>query len=484
MTVEFVDAHRHDQVEGAELGVEPILAALQDTPAKIAPSTHVVATSRAPSARSVRDAQLAGQIRAVHEASYGVYGARKVHAALNRSGTRVARCTVERLMRDQGLQGIARAKTRRTTMSAGAETPRPSDLVRRQFVAAAPNRLLLHRTDYGSLTSPTSVPTRAAFVLDAFSRNVVGWQVSTTMRTALALDALDMGLWARQRARQDTSALIHHSDRGVQYRALRYTERLAEADAVASVGSKGDSYDNAMAEAFNSLFKAELIRNRGPWKGVTDLEVAVAEYVDWFNHRRLHGELDHRPPVEVENDYWPCSTIQPPRPNSRPRPDNWASTKPGAIHASRSTVPSYPSRKNSAFHTRVASGCATWMSSSKPPAVPAGTVDLPTTTSPGRRWGRRPSTVASTYCRSAACSPFLWGVAHTNEVDCRARSGRRVRAEAKSSGLQAALDDRLQARFEERSLARVQNGDLPRVNVDADEVVPKFGNRRRRTAPR
>jgi putative transposase len=151
--------------------------------------------------------------------------------------------------------------------------------------------------------------TYVAFVLDVFSRMVVGWQVSTSLRTDLALDALDMGLWARQRAGQDVTGLIHHSDRGMQYRAIRYTERLAEAQAVASVGSKGDSYDNAMAEAFNSLFKAECIRNprmrpRGGWKNVNDVEIAVAEYIDWFNHRRLHGEIGLVPPAEFENTHW------------------------------------------------------------------------------------------------------------------------------------------------------------------------------------
>jgi putative transposase len=140
----------------------------------------------------------------------------------------------------------------------------------------------------------------AAFVLDVFSRRIVGWQVSTSLYTELALDALQMGIWARTKDGADLAGLVHHSDRGVQYRAIRYTERLAEAEAVASVGSRGDSYDNAMAEALNSLFKAELIRNRGPWRDINHLEVAVAEWVDWYNHRRLHGELGHVPPAEYE----------------------------------------------------------------------------------------------------------------------------------------------------------------------------------------
>lgn len=144
----------------------------------------------------------------------------------------------------------------------------------------------------------------AAFVLDVFARRVVGWQLSTSLHTDLALDALEMGLWTRRRDGRDVSQLIHHSDRGVQYRAIRYSDRLAEAEAVASVGSKGDSYDNAMAEAFNSLFKAELVRNRGPWTCIDDLEIAVAEYIDWYNHRRLHGEIGYLPPVEAETTYY------------------------------------------------------------------------------------------------------------------------------------------------------------------------------------
>ena len=200
----------------------------------------------------MRDAELTEEIKHVHTQNLGVYGARKVHAELNRkragTGAQVARCTVERLMRAEGLRGIPREKTRKTTHGEGAETPRPEDHVERQFTADAQNQLWVADLTY--------VRTHAgwvyvAFVLDVFSRMVVGWQVSTSLRTDLALDAPDMGLWARQRSGQDVTGLVHHSDRGVQYRAIRYTERLAEADAVASVGSKGDSYDNAMAEALN-----------------------------------------------------------------------------------------------------------------------------------------------------------------------------------------------------------------------------------------
>ena len=245
-------------------------------------------------------------IRTAHKANLGVYGARKIHAELNREGVKVARCTVERLMKAEGLRGIPREKTRKTTIGDGAETERPEDLVARKFVATAPNQLWVADLTYVRTHAGW---TYVAFVLDVFSRMIVGWQVSTSLRTDLALDALDMGLWARQRAGQDVTGLVHHSDRGVQYRAIRYTERLAEAEAVASVGSKGDSYDNAMAEALNSLFKAECIRNpvmrpKGGWKSVVDVEVAVAEYVDWFNHRRLHGEIGLVPPAEFETNHW------------------------------------------------------------------------------------------------------------------------------------------------------------------------------------
>ncbi|MBG6226793.1 putative transposase [Arthrobacter sp. CAN_A2] len=240
------------------------------------------------------------KIKEVHRKNYRVYGARKVHAQLNRDGHRVARCTVERLMRREGLRGISRSKGPRTTIP-GPLSNRPEDLVKRAFTAPAPNCLWVADITYIRTFSGWVY---AAFVLEVFSRRIVGWQLSTSLHTDLALDALEMGLWARRRQGRDLSQLVHHSDRGVQYRAVRYTERLDAAEAVASVGSKGDSYDNAMAEALNSLFKAELIRNLGPWKGIDDLEIAVAEYIDWYNHRRLHGEIGHIPPVEAETNFY------------------------------------------------------------------------------------------------------------------------------------------------------------------------------------
>jgi putative transposase len=198
------------------------------------------------------------------------------------------------------LRGISRAKGPRTTVVGSGPGFRP-DLVERSFTATAPDRLWVADITYCRTFAGWVY---AAFVIDVFSRRVVGWQLSTSLRTDLALDALEMGLWTRERADRDTIGVIHHSDKGVQYVAVRYTQRLAEAGVVASVGSTGDSYDNALAEAFNSLFKAELIRNRGPWKSIDDLEIAVAEYIDWFNHRRLHGEIGLVPPAEYEDAYY------------------------------------------------------------------------------------------------------------------------------------------------------------------------------------
>lgn len=229
--VDYIDQYR------GRFGVEPICAVLSEAGTKIAPSTYYAAKTRALSARAVRDAELVPDIKTAHKANFGVYGARKIHTELIREGVQVARCTVERLMRAEGLRGIPREKTRKTTFGEGAETERPEDKVKREFVATAPNQLWVADLTYVRTHAGW---TYVAFILDVYSRMVVGWQVSTSLRTDLALDALDMGLWARQRAGQDLTGLIHHSDRGVQYRAIRYTERLAEAEAVASVGSKGD----------------------------------------------------------------------------------------------------------------------------------------------------------------------------------------------------------------------------------------------------
>ncbi|PNL16820.1 IS3 family transposase [Micrococcus sp. FDAARGOS_333] len=293
LIVDYIDDHKD------EFGVEPICATLSAAGTQIAPSTYYAAKTRPVSARRLRDEQLLAEIRRVHEANYGVYGARKVHAQLRREGIQVARCTVERLMRAAGLRGISRAKGPRTTVPGRGPDSR-EDLVQRDFTAVAPNQLWVADITYCRTFSGWVY---AAFIIDVFSRRVLGWQLSKSLRTDLALDALEMAFWTRQRAGQDVAGLRHHSDRGAQYVAVRYTQRLAEAGAVASVGSTGDSYDNALAEAFNSLFKAELIRNRGPFKSIEDLEIAVAEYIDWFNHRRVHGEIGLVPPVEFEDVY-------------------------------------------------------------------------------------------------------------------------------------------------------------------------------------
>ena len=268
--VAFIDAHRD------EFGVEPICRAWEDTPAQIAPSSYYAARSRPFSVRAVHDTVLCKQIAHVHADNYGVYGVRKVRATLQRSGEHVAESTVRRLTRGLGLRGENRAKSPRTTQPA-PETDQPVDLVKRAFTATRPNELwVADITDVKTFSGWVYV----AFVLDVFSRLIVGWQTATSLYTDLALDVLTMGVWRREQAGHDLAGLVHHSDRGVQYRAIRYTDRLGECVAVASVGSKGDSYDNAMAEALNSLYKAELVHNKGPWDGINDLEIATAEYID------------------------------------------------------------------------------------------------------------------------------------------------------------------------------------------------------------
>jgi putative transposase len=237
----------------------------------------------------------------VFEENYGVYGARKVWRQLKREGQQVPRCQVQRLMRELGLTGAVRGRVTRTTIPAATVDSRPQDLVQRQFAAPAPNRLWVADLTYVATWSGFVY---VAFVMDVFSRRVVGWRCSTSLRADLALDALEQGLWQRHRDQTDLAGLVHHSDRGVQYLAIRYTERLAEAGALRSVGSKGDSLDNAAAESLIGLFKTELIRRRGPWKGLDDVELATLEWVDWYNHRRLHSACDDIPPVEYERGYY------------------------------------------------------------------------------------------------------------------------------------------------------------------------------------
>jgi putative transposase len=248
----------------------------------------------------VRDEELLGEIRRVHAANYGVYGARKVWHQLRREGVEVARCTVERLMRADGLAGVVRGKNRRTTVPAELAA-RPGDLLERDFTALTPNRRWVADITYVATWTGFVY---LAFVTDLFSRRIVGWRASTSLRADLALDALEQAIWQRRREGADLAGLIHHSDRGVQYLAIRYTERLAEIGAVTSVGSRGDSYDNAAAESQIGLFKTELIRRHGPWRGLDHVELASLEWVDWFNNRRLHSACGNVPPVEYEHEHY------------------------------------------------------------------------------------------------------------------------------------------------------------------------------------
>jgi putative transposase len=272
---------------------------------QIAPNTYWVAKKRPPSPRALRDAALKVEIRRVREQNLDVYGADKIWAQLNREGIRVARCTVERLMRDLGISGVRRGNPFKVTTRSDERQHRPDDLVDRKFEAGAPNRLWVADLTYVKTHAGWVY---AAFIVDVFSRMVVGWQLSTSLRADLAIDALEMAVWNRTRAGQVLDGLVHHSDKGVQYLSIRYSERLAANDIVASVGSTGDSYDNAMAEAFNSLYKWELIYPKGPWKGLDDVEFATLEYVDWFNHHRLHGEITddntYVTPAEFESTHY------------------------------------------------------------------------------------------------------------------------------------------------------------------------------------
>ncbi len=286
--VAFVDDHRE------EFGVEPICEVLQ-----FAPSTYYDATRRPPSARRLRDDQLKCEIERVFEANYRVYGYRKIWRQLLREGFDVARCTVQRLMREMGLKGAVRGRAVKRTTVADTTADIPRDLVDRQFAVQAPNRLWVSDLTYVATWRGFVY---VAFVIDVFARRIVGWRVSTSLRTDLALDALEQALHDRTRAGLD--GLVHHSDRGVQYLAIRYTERLADAGIEPSVGSVGDSFDNALAETVIGLFKTEVIHRRGPWRGLDDVEYAVLEWVDWFNHRRLFEPIGHIPPAEHEENYY------------------------------------------------------------------------------------------------------------------------------------------------------------------------------------
>jgi transposase InsO family protein len=290
--IAFIDDHRTDY------GVEPICRVLP-----IAPSTYRerAAQRRDParlSARKRRDLALKPEIARVFTENFAVYGVRKVWRQLRREGFDVARCTVERLMNELGLKGVIRGKPVRTTVSDKA-APCPLDHVNRQFHAPAPNRLWL--SDFTYVATWVGF-VYVAFVIDAYARRIVGWRVSRTAHAGFVLDALEQALHERRPLR--SGGLVHHSDRGSQYVSIKYTERLAEAGVEPSVGSVGDSYDNALAETINGLYKAEVIHRRGPWRSFEAVEFATLEWVDWFNNRRLLEPIGNIPPAEAEAAYY------------------------------------------------------------------------------------------------------------------------------------------------------------------------------------
>ena len=268
---------------------------------QIAPSTYYEHLDREPTRREVRDDELKAHINRVHGANYGVYGARKVWLTLNREGVEVARCTVERLMTDLGLRGAVRGKATTTTI-ADPGAARPADLVGRRFAPVAPNRLWVADLTYVSTWSRFAY---VAFVTDAYARRILGWRVASTMATTMVLDSIEQAIWTRQRdGILDLKDVVHHTDRGSQYTSIRFTERLAEAGIQPSVGAVGSSYDNALAETINGLYKTELIKPGKPWRTVEDVELATARWVDWFNHRRLYEYCGDVPPAELETAYY------------------------------------------------------------------------------------------------------------------------------------------------------------------------------------
>lgn len=288
--VRYIDDHKD------RFGVEPMCKELP-----IAPSTYYEhkARERDPArlpARHHSDQALKPEITRVWNENLEVYGARKVWKQLHREALPAARCTIERLMKDLGLRGVRRGKGFKTTIPDKAAL-RPTDLVERRFVATRPNQLWVADITFVATWRGFVF---VAFVVDVFSRRIVGWRVSTSIKTDLVLDALEQAIYARGKS----DDLIHHSDRGSQYLSIRYSERLAEAGIVASVGSVGDSYDNALAETINGLYKTELIRKRGPWRNVDEVEFATLEWVDWFNNRRLLQPIGDIPPAEYEAMYY------------------------------------------------------------------------------------------------------------------------------------------------------------------------------------
>ena len=309
MIVDFIDANRGDVVEGRKLGVEPICRTLSKTGLKVAPSLYYAATTRPASARSQRDAVLGPALVELWENNYKVYGARKLWKAARRAGHDVGRDQVARLMRSAGIEGVTRTKRVRTTKpDPGA--PRHPDLVDRNFTAAGPNQLWVTDLTYVATWAGVAY---VCFITDVYSRKIVGWRAASHMRTTMVLDAIEMARCSRGTWLE---GLRCHSDAGSQFTSIRYGERLAEIGAVPSIGTVGDSYDNALAETVNGYYKAELIRGPArdgrPWKTVEDVELATLSWVHWHNTQRLHGYLDDVPPAEFEESFYArCRTYQP-----------------------------------------------------------------------------------------------------------------------------------------------------------------------------
>ena len=285
MTIAFIDAHR-DRFQ-----VAAMCRVLE-----FAERTFYAAKVRPVSARAVADGAHKAVIIAEWTANYSCYGPRRLHKHLRRQQHSIARCTVARLMGELGIRGVQRGRKQFTT-HADSTAGRPPDLVKRDFTADAPNRLWLADITYCSTWEGWLY---VSFILDVYARVIVGWQIATHMRTDLVLDALEMAAWQRQLA----GGCVHHSDAGSQYTSIRYTDRLALAGLAASIGTVGDSYDNAMAEALNGTFKAELIQLHGPWRTRRQLEIAVVEWIDWYNHRRLHSQIGDIPPAEHETNWY------------------------------------------------------------------------------------------------------------------------------------------------------------------------------------
>ena len=296
--VRFIDQHRD------AYGVEPICAVLP-----IAPSTYFLQKAQqddpsARSARAQRDHDLRATIQRIWDDNEQVYGAEKVWRQLRREGQPVARCTVERLMRELGLRGAVRGRAWIITTRTDDGATRPADLVDRQFVATRPNQLWVADFTYVATWQGFVY---VAFVIDVFARCIVGWRVSSSLRTDFVLDALEQAIY--QRCGDGAADLIHHSDRGTQYVSMRYAERLADAGIAPSVGSRGDSYDNALAESVIGLFKTEVIHRKGPWRHLEAVEFATLRWVDWFNNRRLLEPIGHVPPAEYEAKYYESTKV-------------------------------------------------------------------------------------------------------------------------------------------------------------------------------